>query len=237
MPEFNHRSQELEIMDDLACSGEVVHQTLRELEIINRWLGGNKVTLEGIRILLKKRPSWDRVTIADLGCGGGEMLKLIARWAKENDLMPELTGIDANPNIIAFAAEHSKDHPEIAYFAHDVFSGEFKKKEFDIVLATLFTHHFSDLQLIDLLKTLSHQARIGIVINDIHRHWLAYHAIRLLTALFSRSAMVRFDAPLSVLRAFRRRELENLLAEAGIENYILRWKWAFRWQLIIPANG
>jgi hypothetical protein len=84
---------------------------------------------------------------------------------------------------------------------------------------------------------LKHQVRIGIVINDIHRHWLAYYSIKLLTRLFSKSAMVKFDAPLSVLRAFSRQELSDILHQAGIRHFQLSWKWAFRWQAVCPAKG
>jgi len=234
MPDFDHRSQDPEIMDDLGCAGEGLTQTLRELEIINRWLGGNQVTLEGIQLLLKNHHTDGALSITDLGCGGGDMLKLVADWGKKKKIKTRLTGVDANPNIIAFASAHSKAYPEITFEIANILSEEFQKRKFDIVLATLFTHHFSDHELVDMLKALKHQTKIGIVINDIHRHWFAFQSIRLLTGLFSKSAMVKFDAPLSVLRAFQRNELETLLANAGINQYTLRWKWAFRWQLIIP---
>lgn len=236
MPDFHHRSQDPEIMDDLGCAGEEVNQTLRELEIINRWLGGNQVTLEGLQLLLKNHRADVAVSITDLGCGGGDMLKLIADWGKKKRIKTRLTGVDANPNIIAFASAYSKAYPEITFEITNILSEEFQKRKFDVVLATLFTHHFSDHELVEMLKALKHQAQIGIVINDIHRHWFAFHSIRLLTLLFSKSAMVKFDAPLSVLRAFQRNELETLLANAGINQYTLRWKWAFRWQLIIPIS-
>ena len=35
------------------------------------------------------------------------------------------------------------------------------------------------------------------------------------------------------LRAFKKEELISILKKAGIENYSLRWKWAFRWQIIV----
>lgn len=234
MTSFKERSQEIEIMDNLVCDGEVVHQTLRELEIINRLLGGNYVTIGGIKKLLSNRVNTE-ISIADLGCGGGDILKLISTWAEQNNHKVLLTGIDANPHIIEFAKAHSKEFLNIQYSAINVFSDSFKYQRFDIVVATLFTHHFSDLELVQLIRTIRRQTNIGIVINDIHRHWFAYHAIRLLTKFFSKSAMVKYDAPLSVLRAFKRSELISVLVQAGVEKYSLKWKWAFRWQLIIEC--
>ncbi|MEP2670817.1 MAG: methyltransferase domain-containing protein [Cyclobacteriaceae bacterium] len=232
---FSHRAEIIEIMDDLQCSGEVVDQTLRELEVINRWLGGNAVTLNGIKKLIKERNK-DTITIADLGCGGGDVLNEIAIWGRKKNYNLKLTGIDANPNIISFAKNNSKDFKEINYETQNVFSGEFQKMKYDIIVATLFTHHFNNQELAQLFRSLTSQSRIGIVINDLHRHWFAYHSIRLLTKWFSKSSMVQFDAPVSVLRSFHRSDIILILEEAGINNYSLNWKWAFRWQLIIPAS-
>ena len=217
-------------MDDLACDGEVVFQTLRELDVINRWLGGNAVTLQATRKIWKDIPKQQTITIADLGCGSGEMLRIISALAEKENRKVKLIGFDANPHIVEYAQSHSTKYPTISFETINVFSEAFQKQKFDLVLATLFMHHFNETELITLLSSLKKQSR-AIIVNDIHRHPLAYHSIRLLTRLFSRSAMVKFDAPLSVMRAFKKNELIEVLKKAGIENYKLKWKWAFRWQL------
>ena len=234
MPDLTHRSTDTEWMDDLNCSGAIVHQTLHELDVINKWLGGNQVTIDGLDHLLKKQPE-GTVTIVDLGCGSGRMLQLIDRWNKRKRYSLKLTGVDANPHIVDYAVAHVTNIPSVTFKTLDIFSDEFKRQQFDIVLATLFLHHFTDDQLVDLFRQLQRQATRGIIVNDIHRHWFAYHSIRLLTRLFSQSPMVQFDAPLSVQRAFRKAEIRNILSRAGIARYRLRWRWAFRWQLIIPG--
>lgn len=218
-------------MDDLECQGEVVHQTLRELEFINQWLGGNAITLSGIKSLVKGHEK-ETLTIADLGCGSGDILRLLADWGRKNKYNLKLTGIDANPYIIEFAKQQHRDYQEISFESINVLSPEFQARKFDIVTGTLFYHHFHSDVLVEIFSQLKKQTRIGLLINDIHRHWFAFHSIRLLTRYFSRSAMVKFDAPLSVLRAFSRKELEVICSRAGLEHYQLRWKWAFRWQLL-----
>jgi 2-polyprenyl-3-methyl-5-hydroxy-6-metoxy-1,4-benzoquinol methylase len=144
-------------------------------------------------------------------------------------------GVDANSHIVDYAKNHSKESSNISFQSVSVFSQEFKEQKFDIVLATLFMHHFTDAELVALFSSLKKQSKF-IIMNDIHRHPLAYHSIKLLTDLFSQSAMVKFDAPLSVLRAFSKNELKDILQRAGITDFSLNWKWAFRWQLIIRTD-
>lgn len=235
MPDFAKRSTDIEIMDDLACTGEVVRQTLRELETINELLGGNYVTLNGLGKLLKT--SYDRpVEVVDLGCGSGDILRLIRKWSRKRGLDLNLTGIDANPFIVTYASYHTPSEYNIQYSAVDIFSEDFKAQRYDVVIGTLFFHHFTDEQLVAFFCQLKQQVRIGFVINDIHRHRLAYYSIKWLTRFFSRSAMVKFDAPLSVLRAFRKRELLLILKNAGITDYTIKWMWAFRWQVVVKTN-
>ncbi|MBI3218889.1 MAG: methyltransferase domain-containing protein [Bacteroidetes bacterium] len=236
MASLLNRSSDIEIMDDLDCRGEVVDQTLRELDFINQWLGGNAVTLHALKKVLKNRSKDQAISIADLGCGSGEMLRLIAKKATQENRPLKLLGIDANPNIIEFAKTHSSKFHNITFEAVNIFSDEFRKRKFDIVLCTLFLHHFTEDQLVAVFKSLHRQTTIGIIVNDIHRHPLAYYSIKWLTQLFSKSAMVKFDAPLSVQRAFTKKELKDILTKAGITNYQLKWKWAFRWQLIVQSK-
>ncbi|MFM9838134.1 MAG: methyltransferase domain-containing protein [Cyclobacteriaceae bacterium] len=232
---FKHRSTGIEIMDDLDCQGEVVDQTLRELDFINHWLGGNAVTLNGLHSLWKRITKNQKISIVDLGCGSGEMLRLIAKLASKEGRQVDLIGMDANQNITSYAQKHSTGFENIQIEATNIFSDEFRKRKFDIVLGTLFLHHFTEDELIGIFSSLKNQANHGIIINDIHRHPLAYYSIKFLTRLFSKSAMVKFDAPLSVLRAFKKEELKKILQKAGIEKYQLKWKWAFRWQLVISS--
>jgi hypothetical protein len=115
----------------------------------------------------------------------------------------------------------------------DILSPAFQQSQCDIAVATLFFHHFTDNQLVGILRRLHNQVRLGIVINDLHRHPLAYYAIKLLTKFFSKSTMVKYDAPLSVLRGFSKKELVRILEQAGITHYTIKWKWAFRWQVVV----
>jgi 2-polyprenyl-3-methyl-5-hydroxy-6-metoxy-1,4-benzoquinol methylase len=231
MSKFKQRSFELELMDELNAGGEEIKQTLRELKTINRLLGGNHVTTDGLAKIIHGKTEFLR--IADIGCGGGDMLLIVAAWCRKNKIKTLLSGVDANPNIIAYAKENTKEFDEIVYLCQDVFDPSFATKQFDVITATLFCHHFNDDELVALLKTWVAQSTKGVVINDLHRHWFAYYSIKILTRVFSKSKMVINDAPLSVLRSFKKKDWQQLLARAGISHYSIRWKWAFRWQIII----
>jgi 2-polyprenyl-3-methyl-5-hydroxy-6-metoxy-1,4-benzoquinol methylase len=229
---FSQRSSELEIMDDLDCAGPVLEQTLRELKTINRWLGGNHVTTLGLTQLIRENPQ-SHYEITDIGCGGGDMIRVMSDWAKVQRIPAKFAGIDANGNIIEFAKERQHDLLDIKWKVQNVFEPEFAAEKTDLITCTLFTHHFTDEQLVELLKSMRAKGRLGIVINDLHRHPLAYYSIQLLTRYFSRSPMVQHDAPLSVLRSFSRKDWKKILTMAGIERYQIRWFWAFRWQVLI----
>lgn len=232
MIDLSARASGEEIMDNLECSGPVVDQTLRELETINTLLGGNYVTLNGLDQLLAEAPVGKKLSIADLGCGGGDILRLMASWANRRGLALDFLGVDANSHIIQFAMAATAEK-SIQFETINIFDSAFAHRRFDVVVATLFFHHFSSEQLVSFFRQLKTQVSIGIVINDLHRHWLAYYSIKLLTRLFSKSAMVKFDAPLSVARSFRRKDWLEIFEKAGIQNYTLRWMWAFRWQMVI----
>ncbi len=228
------RSNEAELMDDLTIANEDLRRNLQELEVINNWLGGHKVVLDALnKILQRQKKLPDPLRIADIGSGGGDTLLAIARWARRRSISVQLIGIDANSFAVAYARQRCEQFPEISFEQHDVFSEQFAEEQYDLTVCSLFCHHFTDADLVQMFRQLHSQSRIGVIINDLHRHWLAYHSIKYITAFFSRSAMVKNDAPLSVWRAFKRSELATLVKRAGILHYDLRWMWAFRWQLLL----
>lgn len=225
-------------MDDLQLEGEAMRQTLAELEVINNLLGGHKVVLDALdRLVAKQKGNLPQpLHIADIGCGGGDTMLHIAKWAQKRNIEVKLTGVDANDYIVQVARERCSGFPSIQVEQHDVFSQEFAQTPFDVLVCSLFCHHFKDEQLVSMFAQLHQQARLAVIINDLHRHWFAYHSIKWLTAIFSRSYLVKNDGPLSVWRAFKKVELQNLVQQAGIAQYSLRWMWAFRWQLLLEKS-
>lgn len=235
---LNDRAAGPELMDDLTLASDDLRRNLDELEVINTWLGGYQPVLNALARLRPRFPAGRPLRVADLGSGGGDTLRHVARWARQRGVAVELVGIDANPFMLDYARAKSTDYAEISYRQFDIFSPAFRAQPYDVLTCSLFCHHFTDDELGALLRQWARQARVAVVINDLHRHWLAYGSIWALTRLLGGSYLVRHDAPLSVARAFRRADWVRLLARAGLARYELRWRWAFRWQLVIwPAEG
>jgi 2-polyprenyl-3-methyl-5-hydroxy-6-metoxy-1,4-benzoquinol methylase len=224
----------MEIMDDFTMEGALFRDTLDKLEIINRFLGGNSVTINGLKNLLKNQSKNKTITIVDLGCGNGDILRDVAKFGRKNNYSFNLIGIDANLAAIEYAKELSKEYSELSFKTIDVLSEDFKKQSYDVVLCTLFLHHFKNEELISFLKTTTNKATIGVVVNDLHRHKLAYYLFKLI-GFFIKNKMVRQDGLTSVLRAFKRKDLENIAKEIKV-HFSIQWKWAFRYLWILKKD-
>jgi len=226
MPSFVHRSYEAELLDRDDIPFDDIRRNMQELDVINTWLGGHNITLKGLKKLLPLCRS-EPISICEIGCGGGDNLRAIEKYLSKKQVSATYTGIDINPHCIDHAKATSalKNAVWITSDYRDVL---FIKKP-DIIFSSLFCHHFNEQSLKQMLGWMRANAGCGFFINDLHRHPFAYHSIRLLTSVFSKSYLVKNDAPLSVLRGFKRKELHRLMQQAGIVNYSIEWMWAFRW--------
>ena len=225
------RSNDTELMDDFSMKGELLRDTLDKLGSINKWLGGNRVTLNGLRQLLEHQPKDKVYTIVDIGCGHGDILRLIAEYGRKHNYSFQLIGIDANQDAIDYAVELSAAYDELSFKKLDVFSEEFQAMEYDVVLSTLFLHHLDETEIRSLLQLMSTKAKLGVVVNDLHRHRLAYGLFKLLGTVISNHMIVQ-DGLTSVLRAFKRKEIEQISNQLNLNSQI-SWKWAFRYQWLI----
>lgn len=233
MPDFSRRSDELEIMDDPAIAGAELFRTLDELEIINTTLGGYQPSLAGIAQLLP--PDCRSFTLLDVGCGCGDLARRIIPWAKKRGIEARVKGIDLSADTAAHAALRSQGVAGVEFAQADLFEmpdGE----TFDIVHAAMVLHHCPNPLAARFLARMHALSRRGLVINDIHRHWIAFYGIKALTTILSRSRLVRNDAAVSVARAFRRQDLIDLAAEANLPAPEIRWRWAFRWQMVVQKG-
>nr|WP_314835701.1 methyltransferase domain-containing protein [uncultured Flavobacterium sp.] len=227
------RTDKPEIMDDFSMEGDVLRDALDKIAKINQLLGGNQLTLRGIQDLMTTITTPKELTIIDVGCGNGDMLRTIADFGLKNDLEFKLIGIDANAFTINHARKLSKYYPNITYLCKDVFDEPFSKLKYDIVLCTLTLHHFKEDEIMKLMTLFYANSTIGIVINDLHRSAVAYRLFQALCWVFRLNEMSREDGLTSILRGFKKEELIRFSENLHFSNYKIQWKWAFRYQWII----
>tara|TARA_B110000503_G_C7135983_1_gene408790 strand:- start:521 stop:1225 length:705 start_codon:yes stop_codon:yes gene_type:complete len=228
-----YRTEEDEIMDDFSLKGEELRDALDKIAAINQFLGGNKLTLQGVKKLICTK---EEITIVDVGCGNGDMLRALANFGIKNNLKFNLIGIDANVFTIDYAHKLSIEYENISYQCEDIFNKAFSEIKYDIVLCTLTLHHFKNNQIEYLIQLFKKQARVGIVINDLHRNIIAYRAFQLICFFFKLNKMSKEDGLVSILRGFKKQELVNFAEINKLKNYSIKWKWAFRYQWIIKIS-
>ncbi len=225
---FLKRIYQPEIMDDFLIRDERIDNTLKELKIINKYLGGNSTTKSGLKNLLNCNVKKE-ISILDIGSGGVDDLLSLEEFKDRMNIFC----IDKNIRICSYS---KKNKNELNIICADVYNLPLKKVKFDFIHASLFFHHFKEDEIIVLLKNLFPLAKKGIIINDLRRSIFAYIGISLLTKLFSKSNMIKNDAPLSVKRSFIKKDLKYILNSIGISNYKIKRKWAFRWLVIIKLD-
>ncbi|MBP9121291.1 MAG: methyltransferase domain-containing protein [Ignavibacterium sp.] len=212
---------ETELMDDFSIRDSRIDDALKELKIINNYLGGVSTTVSALKYFTRDKLL--SIKIIDVGSGSSDNL-IIAKNTYPN---LQILSVDKNISVL----NYSKN--SLQKINSDAYHLPFKDECCDIVHIALFLHHFNEDQIEKLLNEFLRICKKGIIINDLQRSLLALAGIKLLTVLFSKSILVKNDAPVSVKRSFNKSEIINFLRKSGISNYIIKYKWAFRWMVVI----
>lgn len=228
-----HRTDDPEIMDDFDLEGDALKVALDKIAKINQLLGGNRLTLKGVKKLLKKVSNSTPITIVDVGCGNGDMLRKLAEFGLQNNLNLKLIGVDANNYTVNYAINLSVKYPNITYRCEDIFSKSFDELKCDITLCTLTLHHFKNDEIIRLLIQFNKNSKLGFVVNDLHRNAIAYRLFQIICFVFRMNKMSREDGLTSILRGFKKEELIEFSENLRFKKYSIQWKWAFRYQWIV----
>ena len=223
---FKTRSNKEELLDGEVSKKDLI-LNLKELHVINKLIGGYSISIKA----LKKLKLQDK-TLVDIGSGGGDMLHEIYKYAQKTKLDCSLVGVDLKQDCINYSKSHLPS--ELQFICDDYRNIKNHVSKPDIIHACLFTHHLNESQIIELIQ-FANKNNITLIINDLERNLAAYYSIKTLTKLFSKSHLVKNDAPLSVLRGFKKREWLSLLDKAKATDYTITWKWAFRHLVIV--NG
>lgn len=224
---FIRRSYRKELMDDFSVSDGDLVDALRELRLINKFLGGVSVSREGVNCFVDKQHS--ALKILDVGGGSSDIVYSL----NNNNINAEICSVDLNRYTCHYQKKIAGNGKIICA---DALNLPFKDNSFDLIHVSLFLHHFEETEIVQIIKQFILISERGIVINDLRRNILAYWGIRILTLFFSKSRLVKNDGPLSVRRAFVKKDLIKILEKSGVNSYQIKRKWAFRFLIIITPG-
>lgn len=224
-----------ELMDDLAQGGAELREALRHLRRLNRLFAASGRTLYGVVRLWERAGKPRRLTILDIGAGSGDVNRALLRWADAEGIELAITLADRTKEACAEASAYFAAEPRVGVVCRDLF--ELGGQAADIVTASQFVHHFDDDELPAVAGAMLHAARLGVVIQDIHRHWLPWAAVWLATRLISSNRYILNDGPLSVAKGFRAADWERLGERLRTSEIDYSWRPLFRYVVTIPKTA
>lgn len=221
-------------MDDPSVRGNDLERALTDLRRINTLLGGYRATGAVLPPLLRARSN---LRVLDVGTGTGDYPARFVQQGRRLGTRVKAVGVDLNPVTVGRGRAWLDDtlppalRPHVRLDIGDALALPYADDAFDVAHAALFLHHVHGDDAVQLLREMDRVSRLGVLVNDLHRHPLAYAGIWALSRLLRMSPMVQHDGPISVRRGFRRAELQTLAHRAGLSPPTVRWHWAFRWTL------
>jgi 2-polyprenyl-3-methyl-5-hydroxy-6-metoxy-1,4-benzoquinol methylase len=208
---------------DAPCSYEDFRACIRDIEKLNKLTFASRPTLRWLNQIVEALPQTEPLRILDIGCGAGDMLRCIERWARKRGVAVQLTGIDLNPHATRAAREFTHTDSTIQWLTGDVLA---YAEPVDIVVSSLFMHHLSETEIVRFLAWMELTARCGWFISDLTRERVPYRFIGAFTAAARFHRFVRYDAPVSIRRSFREADWTRMLAASGMasdQTQLTRW--------------
>jgi 2-polyprenyl-3-methyl-5-hydroxy-6-metoxy-1,4-benzoquinol methylase len=218
--DFLQRAELTELMDG-PCSYEELRDCLRDIARVNRLTMAYRPTIQWLESMAASASPSGPLCIVDVGCGYGDMLRRIERWAAQRGLSVKLIGVDLNADAIRAACESTAPASAIEWIAGDVYSCV-AAAQADVVISSLLTHHLSEAEIIQFLEWMERTARRGWFVNDLHRQKVPYYAFRAMAAVAGWHPFVSNDGPVSIRRSFVPEDWERMLAAAGVDPDAIR---------------
>lgn len=202
-----------ELLDQKAGSPREVEKSLRDIARINACLGGAAVVENALWPLLEGR---SEATILDIGAGSGDIARRLVTRAARRGLKLSIIAADLLEGHLRVAQQDSTGFADIHLVAADAFALPLREGSVDVVLASLFLHHFRPPQIAELLQEFERVSRVGFIANDIVRDWVPLLFFRLTAPVFARSYLTRYDGAASIMRAYTVGEMKNVVASSGV---------------------
>ena len=224
---FSQRSNELERIDKGDYTDEEYRTFMREIRFINQRLG-DRAALEKTLLSEIARLDLNEFSVLDVGAGSGELLGVVAEFARSSGRVARLVGLDLNELSANEIRAESERYPEISAVRGDALNLPFNDAAFDYAICSLFTHHLSDEQILLVLPEMSRVARRGIIVIDLNRSAVAWFLFNLFCLAYRISPLVRHDGLLSIRKGFCRDEFAAIAETAGLVNFSVEYSRPYR---------
>jgi 2-polyprenyl-3-methyl-5-hydroxy-6-metoxy-1,4-benzoquinol methylase len=217
------RSAQTEVLDGQVDTNELT-KILPDLARFNGAMMGHWPVIQWLNRAARNVPKDQPLTLVDVGCGYGDLLRAVRRWASKHRRPMRLVGIDLSSQVIEVARHGTDVADDIDFRVANIF--EFKPDgPIDLVTTSLVTHHLSDAMIVRFLRWMEASALRGWVIYDLQRSIIPYYFIALAGTLMRLHPVVTYDGRISVARSLTRAEWKHAITEAGIpdDSVDLRW--------------
>lgn len=224
---MDNRLHKNEQLDNFELSGQILHQTLAELAIINRYFGNYRAVKKVVLSAIKKTNN-QPIRIIDIGCGGGDLLLYLAKIFRKKGINASFLGIDGNAHSLQYGKEKSVDFPEIGFLQADLLSDDFQLPMCDILISTHFLYHFNNQEVTKFLARQKPFIQNVFIASELERNRLAYWLFFVFSPLLGFSKLTREDGLLAIQRAFKKSELKNILSGENLANVSIKRQFFFR---------
>lgn len=233
--DLSERSNQEELMDDFKEGLKSLRIVFDDINRVNTILGGSSITVNAVANLMKENPQ-ESYTVVDMGCGDGNMLREVAKYCRKRAIKVQLIGIDLNAEALQLAEEASVAYPEVTYQHRNILELQVADLNCDIIINTLTMHHFENKDLLVFLEKFNQLAKIGVVINDLHRSRWAYYLFKLFSLVFIKTKTAQIDGLISISKGFIKSDLIQYSKSLPQVKHHIEWKWAFRYVWIMQPN-
>ncbi len=204
------QSNREELLDLNRGTLDDVRQSLADIRRINAWLGGTRVICNGVFEVLEKRGLKSAI-ILDVGTGSADIPQRLVKLGETRGLALKVLALDVNERHLQIAREYVGGSSEIELVRGNAFSLPMENNSVDVVVASLFLHHFRAPEILQILHEWERVARVGWIANDLVRHPLALAFFRATGPMFARNYLTRHDGAASIRRAYTVEEMHEIV--------------------------
>jgi 2-polyprenyl-3-methyl-5-hydroxy-6-metoxy-1,4-benzoquinol methylase len=216
----SREAERSELMDRLDASPTELTRSLADIARLNR-IGATRTIQRHVASFFARQRPGETLRILDVGTGGADIPLAVAQWARRHGHRVRIVGLDVHPTILRYASRAVAGIPEVDVVAGNALEAPIRPGSVDVALCSLVLHHLPEDAVVTLFRRLSELVRLGFVVSDFRRGWLAWAAVWLVTRAVSSNRMTRHDGPLSVRRAYTPAELAHLATRADLPD--MRW--------------